>query len=960
MGFGTFVAPVRSAVHRSTGAASLSAAGLVLVAVSFAIVAPSTWAQFTTPSSSAADTNGNFTSTIPIRLPPTTGGLAPNLAIAYDSHNGNGPVGVGWGLSGLSAITRCPRTMAQDGVRGAVNYNTSDRFCLDGSRLIAITGGASGYGANGTQYRTEIESFAQMTSYSASGSNEPTYFTVQTKNGLTKTYGTATAAVFAQGSTSMHRLWALSKVADSAGNNYSFTYSIDSANGAYYVTSISFTANVSSAAQNAVNFTYQSRPDAITTWTNGSMVKILQRLSQIKVTTSSGQEVREYRLAYDNNGSGGNSRLTSVQECASSTGPCLPSTAIGWSGGAASAGFVPQPSFISSVLTSCGALTPGDFNGDGKLDQTCSTASGQQYVIFSNGNGSFSVSAPWPATGSFCRSSTTGSILYYGDFNGDGKQDLICYNPSGTVAVAFSNGDGTFTIAPSWPSSGTFCANGGIQVADFNGDGRQDLLCSTASGLQVALSNGDGTFTAAPQWSYSLCTTNGDMRFGDFNGDGLQDLAFSCLNGSTYEYWVLFSNGNGTFSLGPGESAGAWSDASKTLSCQYFEVGDFNGDGRDDILCPAGTTGKTAVAFSKGDGTFTLAPGGAWPASGTWCMPSISNRADTVLIADFNGDGKQDMACVNTDSSTANNQFMVAYSNGDGTFSSPGVWLPTAGSPCYGQYYSSPWFSVDLDGNGSADLVCLTAALNGLASVQSQSAPDLVISLNNGLAQIVSASYQPLTNTAVYTRDTGSNAAVFPTVDVQAAFYVVSSLSVANGVGGNAATNYTYGGLKIDTTGRGSLGFRWRSVTDAQTSITSTTTYLQPFPFTGQASTLTRTVSGGGNAGTLLTTTNTPGCTGYSTSSGCAVTIGAHYFPYISQTVTSTWDLNGAAYPTQTSTYTYGDTYGASTNNYGNLAQIVTQTSDGFVKTTNNYYNNDTTHWWIGQLTKSQVTSTTP
>src|SRR5262249_23593408 len=111
---------------------------------------------------------------IPIKVPPGTAGMEPKLSLVYNSQQGNAVLGMGWSLSGLSAITRCPRTLAQDGISGNVNYDWDDRFCLDGQRLIAISGV---YGQDGTEYRTERESFSRIISYGVAG-NGPAYFTV--------------------------------------------------------------------------------------------------------------------------------------------------------------------------------------------------------------------------------------------------------------------------------------------------------------------------------------------------------------------------------------------------------------------------------------------------------------------------------------------------------------------------------------------------------------------------------------------------------------------------------------------------------------------------------------------------------------------------------------------------------------------------------------------------------------
>src|SRR4051812_34599108 len=114
---------------------------------------------------------------IPIRMAPGIGGMEPKIALSYSSMAGNGLAGGGWNIDGLSAIIRCPQTAAQDGIgsgaRG-INYDSGDRYCLDGQRLVAINGA---YGADGTEYRTERESFTKVISYGAAGSG-PAWFKV--------------------------------------------------------------------------------------------------------------------------------------------------------------------------------------------------------------------------------------------------------------------------------------------------------------------------------------------------------------------------------------------------------------------------------------------------------------------------------------------------------------------------------------------------------------------------------------------------------------------------------------------------------------------------------------------------------------------------------------------------------------------------------------------------------------
>lgn len=92
--------------------------------------------------------------------------MVPKISLQYNSHRGDGLVGMGWSVAGLGAINRCAKTIAQDGVKGRISFTDSDRFCLNGKRLVNVYGN---YGANGTEYRTESDSFSRITSYGSNG-----------------------------------------------------------------------------------------------------------------------------------------------------------------------------------------------------------------------------------------------------------------------------------------------------------------------------------------------------------------------------------------------------------------------------------------------------------------------------------------------------------------------------------------------------------------------------------------------------------------------------------------------------------------------------------------------------------------------------------------------------------------------------------------------------------------------
>ncbi|MCP4430709.1 MAG: hypothetical protein GY806_07005, partial [Gammaproteobacteria bacterium] len=205
--------------------------------------------------------NGAATYSVPIKIPPGTNGMQPRISLVYNSQGGNGLVGKGWSIGGLSAITRCPATMAVDGNIGSVSYNQNDRFCLDGQRLINV-GTSSTYFTPGDSYRTEIDSYKQAKAAGKCGSG-PCYFTVTNQQGTVLTYGSTKPdqQILAIGKEEV-RVWALTEVKNTNNNYYTITYTIDNTTtGQYYPQSITYTGNLKVDPQRSVTFNYESRMD---------------------------------------------------------------------------------------------------------------------------------------------------------------------------------------------------------------------------------------------------------------------------------------------------------------------------------------------------------------------------------------------------------------------------------------------------------------------------------------------------------------------------------------------------------------------------------------------------------------------------------------------------------------------------------------------------------------------------
>ena len=210
--------------------------------------------------------------------------------------------------------------------------------------------------------------------------------------------------------------------------------------------------------------------------------------------------------------------------------------------------------------------------------------------------------------------------------NGDAKADLVFNTGEGSYSVATSDGRrlgvaGSGVWLTGWPNNST------AQVADFNGDRKTDLIVSTASGWDVALSDGARLGAAGSgQWIAGWNRLRDWSRTGDFNGDGKADLIVTNGEGT---YAVATSTGHALGGLGTTHWLFGWGNDANT------HVGDFDGDGRSDLIVPNHASGTWDVALSDGSQL-----GGA--GTGHWLTGS-STAPQWSGVGDFNGDGKSDL-----------------------------------------------------------------------------------------------------------------------------------------------------------------------------------------------------------------------------------------------------------------------------------------------------------------------------
>jgi hypothetical protein len=434
----------------------------------------------------------------------------------------------------------------------------------------------------------------------------------------------------------------------------------------------------------------------------------------------------------------------------------------------------------------------GDVNNDKKLDVAV-TCNGAVAVFLGNGDGTFRKS------NSYAANIPTNLVLV--DLNGDGYLDIATSDYSGTpdasplqVNILLNNGSsapGSYAAAKTYVTASNVTNAGSLASGDFNGDGKQDLITSTSTGFLLFFGNGDGTLQAAqaqiaPTGFGTWYTT------GDFNRDGITDVAYVPSGSSSAPLYsavqILLGGSSGSFSQGAtlplapdavfsgiaagvltsdgnldlvasgvvtqtfrGDGKGGFSQGGSYAATGYPLIGDINGDGKPDLLLG----GRTNVFLpGNGDGTLQGIPSTDLPGAGGFASADLNGDgvADAVLVAqqgdspaqdylatalgrgdgtfvtlkqsialpvgsanfftlvpgNFHGTGKVDAVVVvsgydgscTSPLSTTQNAELISYSgNGDGTFQA-------AGSPVdLGVVGASTGVSGDFNGDGKLDLV---------------------------------------------------------------------------------------------------------------------------------------------------------------------------------------------------------------------------------------------------------------
>ena len=336
-----------------------------------------------------------------------------------------------------------------------------------------------------------------------------------------------------------------------------------------------------------------------------------------------------------------------------------------------------QPAKNTNVGVSFSAVIAVDLNGDGKPDILGAAGSGV-FILLGNGDGTFKPATVYPVGPIF------NDLILTGDFNADGKLDILVVGGGNDFAVLLGNGDGTFR--PAISSTPGLSAPVGVAVGNFNHDGKLDLIwaVSDLASTQtfVLLGKGDGTFHAPS----AAIPVAGPLAVYDLDGDGNLDLVMQACSPVICSMSPLLSifkgNGDGT-SIHTHDYALNFNASGSN----NVVIADFNNDGHVDLAL------SSSMLLGHGDGTFAAAP-----ALGTLGNPVVSGA-----VGDFNGDGFADMAIWDGLSS-----LKVLLAGVTGTFSLAHTYTIVG---LAGEIASS-----DLNLDGKLDLVFTTETLVGSIS----------------------------------------------------------------------------------------------------------------------------------------------------------------------------------------------------------------------------------------------------
>lgn len=783
--------------------------------------------------------NGAASYSIPIPVPPGTNGMVPGVSLEYSSQSGPGIAGMGWGVSGLSMISRTPANTYFDGQSGPVELTTNDKFVLDGTRMI-LTSGTNA--TSGAIYATEQESFARITAKGVTG-NGPKFFEVVTKDGTKMEYGKSTDSRFMNQAGSTVMFWRLNRIVQPDSNYVEFVY--DNTDRDSRISEIRYTGNSGAgghAPYNKIAFAYKIRQaagfsDIRTLYEAGSTIVSKYLLDKITITAES-QAFKTFQLNYGHDNI--NSYLKSISETGSD-GTSLNPTIFKY-------GDVPTEVTSGSNIISGANIQAisADFDGDGKREILSAHESTtalelpffDSFTVYkSNGSGYSSVyTQALPTSHTIVNKVEIPNSKSFipSDFTGDGNDDILTLNIAnlgtylrvdGVTIYQSVNGGTSFTpsvrqIQPNFnriPANNQFFYTG-----DFDGDGvieylsilgnsnglYSPFLCVNSIGGACGAITVSGSGLAAGSWH-----TASRITAMDINADGKTDLMIEY--GSQFEVFTIQGYNAVRIAVG----------ALPAKSDLNF-IADFNGDGKTDLIFTDNEY-KTITKFISTGSGFVSTPLTLTMSRPEAIAPTLQSQEDNFAIGDYNGDGRSDiyynwgrrLIFPNPDPAIGNDIHLyfgqdIYYSQGE-SFKYKQLSYTHEIYEGYGRPSTVTFVKdvpTDLNGDGKTDVVSFGGSVISYKLLNKDGRENLIHKVSNGVNHVTEWAYKSLVDGGVfYSKGAASS---FPVNSIQPASILASELKAANGLGGISTVEYRYEDARLHRSGKGFLGFRKTTAID--------------------------------------------------------------------------------------------------------------------------------------------------